>query len=584
MLHILILRPLEGESHDITEEEAEYYSDEDSSSSGYSTEEEYDPLAVTLSAYTETGNEESSIPVLRQRSYTGRAVIPSALANSLCADLGVGRILEELNITLGTSYPLDSVISVLGSYVAQGLDFGTTYAYLRLYWRDIPTIEHRLRTNERNDSETRRNAVVDNRITKTNISPRRIWDLYANRVVPQWVVRKRPVGVSHAWVSDEERMDVMTPINGYEWPVPIPKDANLDLIRIELLNLGAQYVWLDVLCLRQNYAIRDDYREEDLRKERLRVEEWKLDVPTIGWVYDEADVVCYFSGLGRPLNLKHGDFESDRCWFNRAWTVQETSTNLCLTIAGQVRGHIMEEDMQIMFSQKLESLDTMRFYRTTLNVLSQMQHRTATNPLDKVAGLVYLLNMESIPIYDMKQSEEEAWAVLVDDMRPRSRADLLFYFPEPGSGNKCWRPSWEQVMTQKFHFRYESMKLEGVRRMEENDVDWFDGLRIDSVQVCGLADASSTGDLRRGQLFVKIGTKAPHAFEIIADHGYSIPDGSYTLLGSHRGTLMRLIFAVGRLRQDGKFEKLSVFTMTDPREIVFWSLGVGTYGVKTVLC
>ncbi len=59
--------------------------------------------------------------------------------------------------------------------------------------------------------------------------------------------------------------------------VPIPKDANLDLIRIEMLNLGAEYAWLDVLCLRQLGG-----RGEDLRKE-----EWKLDVPTIGHVYED---------------------------------------------------------------------------------------------------------------------------------------------------------------------------------------------------------------------------------------------------------------------------------------------------------
>ncbi len=34
-------------------------------------------------------------------------------------------------------------------------------------------------------------------------------------------------------------------------PVPIPQDTSLDLIRIEMLNLGAEYAWLDVLCLRQ---------------------------------------------------------------------------------------------------------------------------------------------------------------------------------------------------------------------------------------------------------------------------------------------------------------------------------------------
>ncbi len=60
-----------------------------------------------------------------------------------------------------------------------------------------------------------------------------------------------PQPISHAWMHKDDRVNMWTPINGREWPVPIPKDANLDLIRIEMLNLGAEYVWLDVLCLRQ---------------------------------------------------------------------------------------------------------------------------------------------------------------------------------------------------------------------------------------------------------------------------------------------------------------------------------------------
>ncbi len=49
-------------------------------------------------------------------------------------------------------------------------------------------------------------------------------------------------------------------------PVPMPKDANLDLIRIEMLNHGAEYTWLDVLCLWQ----------EGGKNEHLRMDEWKL--------------------------------------------------------------------------------------------------------------------------------------------------------------------------------------------------------------------------------------------------------------------------------------------------------------------
>ncbi len=59
------------------------------------------------------------------------------------------------------------------------------------------------------------------------------------------------------------------------------RDADLNLIRIEMLNLGEEYAWLDVLCLRQ--------KEEGGPREDLRVEEWRLDVTTIGGVYMHLD-------------------------------------------------------------------------------------------------------------------------------------------------------------------------------------------------------------------------------------------------------------------------------------------------------
>ncbi|KAK0500932.1 hypothetical protein EDD18DRAFT_1067241 [Armillaria luteobubalina] len=259
------------------------------------------------------------IPVLKQRSYTGtRKVIPSALANTLCIDLGVEGVLKKLNTTLGTLYPLDSVISILNPYITQNSDFGTAYAYLRPYWSDIPTIEHKLSTWEAEDREMRRNMLTDGRITPQSVPPRQVGDLYANRVVPYWVAYCRPWAISHAWVDEKDHVDVMTSINGCEWPMPMPKDVNLDLICIEMLNARPrwmpcheeEYVWLDVLCLWQ----------EGGKGEHLHLEEWKLDVPTIGSVYEHAHshVVCYFTGLGRPLHLIPGYFEGDRCWFQCA--------------------------------------------------------------------------------------------------------------------------------------------------------------------------------------------------------------------------------------------------------------------------
>lgn len=119
--------------------------------------------------------------------------------------------------------------------------------------------------------------------------------------------------ISHAWVDEKDCVDVWTSINGKKWPVSIPKCASLELIHIEMLNLEVQYTWLDMLCLRQKGGPQED----------LHAEEWKLDVPTIGDVYDDPVVVIYLSGLGQLLSLKDGDLDSDQCWFQCAWTVQE---------------------------------------------------------------------------------------------------------------------------------------------------------------------------------------------------------------------------------------------------------------------
>ncbi len=262
--------------------------------------------------------------MLKQQSYTGnQPVISSALANTCCADLGIDGVLEKLDAILGTPYTLGSKIlrllgivqlcSILEPYVTRNDDFGTVYAHLRPYWYgyDVATIQRELHIREEEDREMRRKVLVNGRVTKWEVPPRLVWDLYANWVVPYWVGHTElwgVFGISHAWVHEKDCVNVMTRINRYEWPMPMLKEANLDLIRIEMLDLGAQYAWLDILCLWQ----------EGRKNEHLRLEEWKLDMPTMGYVYKKAGrgrVVCYFSGLGLPLHLTLDDFDSDRCWF-----------------------------------------------------------------------------------------------------------------------------------------------------------------------------------------------------------------------------------------------------------------------------
>ncbi len=76
---------------------------------------------ITFSAFTETGQLESSIIVPLQRAYTGRKpVISSRLADTPCTTFGIQGLLDQLNIILGTSHTLDtSSLSSLLKTVSQ---------------------------------------------------------------------------------------------------------------------------------------------------------------------------------------------------------------------------------------------------------------------------------------------------------------------------------------------------------------------------------------------------------------------------------------------------------------------------------
>jgi hypothetical protein len=108
-------------------------------------------------------------------------------------------------------------------------------------------------------------------------------------------------------------MSKITDVNAREWPVPLPPEVTLEDVRNELINLGSEYVWLDILCLRQ---------ASDYPGETLRADEWAIDVPTIGQIYQKSDyVVRYFNGLEREFS--RSGWDDARHWSQRAWTLQE---------------------------------------------------------------------------------------------------------------------------------------------------------------------------------------------------------------------------------------------------------------------
>ncbi|PBK83906.1 hypothetical protein ARMGADRAFT_1067621 [Armillaria gallica] len=545
---------------------------------------------VTISAFTETGQEESSIIIPKQRSYTGpERVISSRLADTPCATLGVQGLLNQLNTTLGTSHSLDNpfLSSFLDGCITNGYDFGTAYSRLRGIRYTEGTVQDELSRREEKDREERRKALVYNQIVNTRLPPRRVWDLYSNRVVPYWVMDtdaefelpRWPRPISHAWVDENDRANVWTPINGYEWPVPIPKDANLNLIRIEMLNLGEEYTWLDVLCLRQVGGQRED----------LRAEEWKLDVPTIGRVYVATDnwderigegftLVCYLSGLGRPLTLKEGDLESDRSWFRRAWTLQEVGIESERVIAGdtpdgplhaECKDGKYETELLTRFHEQLLSTDMAFDVR---EALEEMRKRVSTNPVDKIAGLAFLMDSATIPAYYESESLAQARTALVNSMGGMYRAELFLLCPEPGNAGKKWRPSWEQAMKPLTTSKLNATII-GVDRDETTDEDWCHVKCIEgSVQ--GLAVVEE-GD-RRGVLIVK-GEGGIEQFKITAAHTYPIPEDTYTLIDTRTFTEripLGFAWVVGRSLPKGTFEKVSMLQMSGEEQRRLKDLGI----------
>jgi len=251
-------------------------------------------------------------------------------------DLDVGTMLANLATTSWTE----------GTVITQNTDYSLKSCEIVPRPRPVRQVPMRSDTNVA--GPYRDNLHIT---TPYQLVPRRLWDLVNNRVVDIDTFAKRgthgeiirvrmPPGgywaISHSWTSDMETW--MTPINNYRWPVPLPKGVKLEDIRLEALRVGAVYIWLDVLCLRQRMDERStsltggESCQEVNREERLA--EWSIDVPTIGNNYRQAThVLRYFNGLGRKLKLTGWD--DARHWINRAWTLQESRpehimVNACL--------------------------------------------------------------------------------------------------------------------------------------------------------------------------------------------------------------------------------------------------------------
>lgn len=539
------------------------------------------PRVFTIYSDDHSDNWDPRVQVERQRSFTGPRVIPSSFADKKYTCSQVQDLLDDLNLIMGTSFPLSPHLSYLLSIcLHRDYDLGLAYSYLRPHWfSDFTTLAARMKKAESDDAALRKHALdpSEKYITNPRLPPRRVWDLYSNRVIPYyWWGGKLEscLPVSHSWVATNERSNIWTPINRRAWPVPVPNHSTLEHVRIELLNYGQsrewwhggrkEYSWLDVLCLRQEGEGLDDAK---------RVEEWKTDVPTIGYIYNHnhysTAALVYFNGLGRPFH--NGGYNDPRHWFNRGWTVQEAVSRPFLggatasspVLSPQQHNPKLQEFFH-HFNTAFQDRSMSRGSRLFSQYITMMRERHTSTELDRISGLVSISRPTQLPVYDPKQSNEDAWEVSVKAIGGHSRAHLFLWYPVAGNSRYSWMPSWSQVMTEdvpaknisedRYVIDYDEMRDEfhgrRFRVLEDCEVH---GLHLPSLGKSSENTAVRTGTISVGGC----GTLMSHQFKVVAGHQVAIDEEiRYILIFSTNIYSRR--FVVGVRNDAGRVKKLCV--------------------------
>ncbi len=101
-------------------------------------------------------------------------------------------------------------------------------------------------------------------------------------------------------------------------------------------------------------------------------------------------------------------------------------------------------------------------------------------------------------------------------------------------------------------------------------------------QMCGgLAKGLTEEKPRQGEMVFKDAAGSPHTLKIVATHTYPIPDGLYALIGCGFDSSSD-VWVIGWRRENGEFQKLSVFRSADDEQMKLGTLGLEK--VKTILC
>ncbi|KDQ57951.1 hypothetical protein JAAARDRAFT_252748 [Jaapia argillacea MUCL 33604] len=493
--------------------------------------------------------------------------VPKGLLSSL-------NEIESTHLTL--SHP--GLTQLLRSFITRDYDFGAVYARLRKIWSiyltdddDLSDIYDKSEALATSDEDRRQRSLSpdgETILSPYRIQARGIWDLYAHRVVPlhfscQYLgdVWGKPNywAVSHSWTDPMPGVD--TAVNSYEWPVPLPPEITLEAVRTELLNLGAEYVWLDVLCLRQFSALPQN--------EALRPKEWAIDVPTIGNVYSDgaSKVVRYYNGLGKAFR-KDG-WGGERHWLKRAWTLQEikygsVSAGLPSGIVDVLEeksqdGSTLYDHLDRLLSLEVSLSSHGDSLRDFMAIIQEMRGRYSTNPVDKVAGIGMLLRCPTLPIYRATQTPEQAWTMCVKHLSPLLQRELLFCFPTPGDQGIKWRVAWDQLMKWTHHISHDGISTNDLEIGKEG----YASYRGFVLRKCTVSELETPyGDSWYRMIAVEKGGKRME-FKFITRVGGMLEGGVYTLVGDHDLTSWVVCKWASQDYMLGRLEKVSVLSMDE---------------------
>jgi hypothetical protein len=525
--------------------------------------------------------------------------------------MGLKNLLRELNSCYETEYTLDrkGMKTLLTELTARDLDFGTAYAYVRAIWyglKDESDIWARFKYLEVQGATmaSKRQKHMSGEVIKSpfGVYPRRVWDIYANRVVPyhfslaiEYKVWKRTHwAVSHSWTNDMVGLDTL--VNGKEWPVPFPTGITIEDVREELIRLIPsdgrrlrEYVWLDVLCLRQ--------QSNDASKEVIREKEWAIDVPTIATAYKDVKygafgIIRYFNGLGKPFKWK--EWDSDRHWINRTWTLQENHREIWnaglpestedIFDVGHIRGkkktyvkNRLDTLQSPVFWTPFDSPKPSRF----MEVIQEVSRRHSTNPVDKTTVVATLLQTQilAFPRYRANISPEKAWSLFLCHMTPSMLTMLLFCFPLPGDQGHLWRPSWNQLMhgesLPNIPIHNESISL--IEVDESNFAHYTGHIFIGQLVLLGQSERISGAD-QTARIIVTLHGKQ-HNIGIFIRQDTIPLEGLYTFVGNHTGDL----WVICTKDNFGRLKKVSVARIRSGNNSKPRDLNLGTKDECTFL-